>query len=59
MVHGLVKHNVWRTREREERRGGERRGWIGRERNGLFHSIVIHPHGRVIITSDWSKFMPF
>ena len=26
---------------------------------GLFHLIVIHPHGRAIITSEGSKFMPF
>ena len=27
--------------------------------NGLFHLIAIHPHGRAIITSEGSKFMPF
>ena len=26
---------------------------------GLFHLIAIHPHGRPIISSEWSKFMPF
>ena len=27
--------------------------------NGLFHLIAIHSHGRAIITSEGSKFMPF
>ena len=26
---------------------------------GLFHLIVIHPHGKAIITSEGFKFMPF
>ena len=26
---------------------------------GLFHLVVIHPHGRPIISSEGSKLMPF